>query len=62
MEYLRTIGTVLYLKYDVSDIAARVGNLLTRGVVCRNCTTLQELYDQRKPLYEQYADRTIELS
>ena len=41
MEYLRTIGTVLYLKYDVSDIAARVGNLLTRGVVCRNCTTLQ---------------------
>ncbi len=62
MEYLRTIGTVLYLKYDVSDIAARVGNLLTRGVVCRNCTTLQELYDQRKPLYEQYADRIIELS
>ena len=62
MEYLRTIGTVLYLKYDVSDIAARVGNLLTRGVVCRNCTTLQELYDQRKPLYELYADRTIELS
>lgn len=61
MEHLRSIGTIVYLCYSLEDIAARVGDLNTRGVVCRNCHTLQELFEQRRPYYEKYADVTVHL-
>jgi shikimate kinase len=61
MKHLRQIGTVVYLCYALEDIAARVGDLITRGVVCRNCRTLQDLFEQRRPYYETYADITVHL-
>ncbi len=61
MENLESLGKVVYLCYTIDDIEARVGNLITRGVVCRNCRTLKELFEQRRPYYERYADITVHL-
>lgn len=63
MQYLRSTGTVIYLRHALSDLTQRVGNMVTRGVVCHSgCTTLQELYAERCPLYEKYADITVNLT
>jgi shikimate kinase len=61
MDHLESIGKVVYLCYTLEDIETRVGNLITRGVVCRNCKTLNELFEQRKPYYERYADIIVHL-
>ena len=61
MEHLKKIGVVVYLKVSYEEIARRLGNIiLARGVVIRKGETLRELYDERVPLYEKYADYTID--
>lgn len=60
MEHLRKIGTVLYLKLDFEQLCGRLGDLADRGVVLREGQTLHDLYLERGPLYEQYADIIID--
>ena len=43
-------------------IAARPGDLKKRGVAMKNGNTLMDLYEERGPLYEKYADVTAYLS
>ena len=60
MEHLKTLGKVVYLKISEEEVARRIPSLIRRGVVMRgNVTTLHELYRQRVPLYERYADITV---
>lgn len=59
MEYLREIGTVVYLKLSYEAIADRLGDLAKRGVVLKEGQTLLDLYNERIPLYEKYATLTI---
>ncbi len=61
MEHLRSIGTVVYLKVSYEEIARRLGNIiLGRGVVIKKGESLRDLYEERVPLYEKYADHTID--
>lgn len=60
MEHLRSIGTVVYIKLSYRTISKRLGNIKQRGVVFREGQTLQSLYEERCPLYEQYAHVTID--
>lgn len=60
MEHFKRTGTVIYLKLSCAEIADRLGNLNERGVTLREGQGLTELYDERVPLYEKYADLTIE--
>ena len=60
MEHLREIGAVVYLKLPCGEIAERLGDLNARGVTLRPGQTLQELYEERVPLYEKYAHVTVE--
>lgn len=60
MQHLRRIGTVVYLKLSCPSIAERLGDLKERGVTLREGQTLQQLYDERVPLYERYADITVD--
>lgn len=62
MRHLHDIGTVIYLKLDYRTIHERVGDLGRRGVVIRSGSTLKDLYDERTPLYEKYADITVDLT
>ena len=56
MQHLKEIGTVVYLKLSYATICSRLGNIRRRGVVLRDGQTLKDLYDERVPLYERYAD------
>lgn len=60
MEHLKSIGQVVYLKVSYESLEKRLGNLLKRGVAIRSGNTLLDLYNERVPLYEKYADITID--
>lgn len=60
MEHLKRISTVVYLKLSYEDVKDRLGNLKDRGVVLKNDMTLEDLYNERVPYYEKYADITID--
>ena len=60
MQHLRSIGTVVYLKLPLNSLSKRLGNLKGRGVLLREGQTLKDLYEERTPLYEKYADIVID--
>jgi len=60
MEHFREIADVVYLKLSYRSVAKRLGDLAKRGVVFRPGQTLKELYRERCPLYEAYADYVVE--
>ncbi len=60
MAHLREIGTVIYLKLSCPTIADRLGDLHARGVTIKPGWTLQDLYNERVPLYEQWADVVVD--
>jgi len=62
MEHLKTDGIIVYLKVSLPEIEKRLVNIRTRGIVLETGQTLQAVYDQRVPLYEQYADITVDCS
>lgn len=60
MDHLGEIGVIVYLKLPCEEIAHRLGDLNERGVTLRKGQNLEMLYEERIPLYEKYADITIE--
>ncbi len=60
MEHLKKISTVVYLKLSYEAVEERLGNLTDRGVVLKDGMTLKDLYEERIPYYEQYADITVD--
>ncbi len=62
MQKLKEKGTVVYLKLPYEVIAKRLGDLKKRGVALKDGFTLKDLYDERTPLYEKYADVVVQLS
>lgn len=59
MRHLKEIGTVIYLEVSFDTIQERLADIKGRGVVLRDGQTLYDLYEERVPLYRQYADVTI---
>ena len=71
MEHLQEIGTVIYLEVAYPELEAvamvrfqielekRLEDIKGRGVVLRDGQTLYDLYLERTPLYEKYADIRI---
>lgn len=60
MEHYKQIGTVVYLSLPLEDIRDRLGDLAERGVTLKEGQDLAGLYAERLPLYERYADITVE--
>lgn len=60
MEHLKAIGTVVYLKISYETLEQRLHNIRGRGVVLKTGQTLRDLYEERTPLYEKYADLVID--
>lgn len=60
MEHLKEIGLVVYLKLSLESIADRLGDLKQRGVALKEGWGLKELYEERVPLYEKYAELVID--
>lgn len=59
MQHLKENGTVVYIKANLKTIKSRLRNIKTRGVAMGKGQTLDDLYKQRVPLYEKYADITV---
>ena len=64
MRHLSSIGRVVYLKISFEQLRDRLCDFQDRGVVLRNgiSMSLRELYDERLPLYEMYADVTVDVN
>ena len=60
MESLKRLGRVVYIRISYGEMTKRLGNYSHRGVVIRNGTTLFDLYRERAPLYEKYADVIVD--
>ncbi|MBQ9770141.1 MAG: shikimate kinase [Clostridia bacterium] len=59
MEHLSSIGTVVYLKVSLRELRRRVKNFSTRGIMMKEGQTLDDIFSERSPLYEKYADITV---
>ncbi len=62
MQKLKTLGKIVYLKLPYEVIESRLGDLKKRGVALKDGFTLKDLYEERTPLYEKYADVVAELN
>lgn len=60
MRHLGEMGEVLYLKVGVEALQSRLSDMMSRGVALREGQSLRELYDERRSLYEGYADYVID--
>ena len=60
MTKLKENGIIVYLHLPVSELQKRLSNIRTRGVAMKKGETIAELFDQRKALYEKYADITVD--
>lgn len=60
MEHLKSLGRVIYLRLSYGALEKRIHNLATRGIAFAPGQTLKDVYQQRTPLYERYADLTVE--
>ncbi|MBQ3783251.1 MAG: shikimate kinase [Lachnospiraceae bacterium] len=60
MKHLGEIGTIVYLKWSLKELATHLGDLEARGVVFRPGQDLKAIYEERCPLYEKYADLIVD--
>ena len=59
MRKLKSDGTILFLDVSFNLIKRRINNLYTRGIVKKPGQNLKDIHSERKPLYQRYADITI---
>ena len=60
MERLKETGKVVFLFVDFEELASRLFNITTRGIVYKGSADLRSVYEERLPLYEKYADLRID--
>ena len=59
MEHLKSLGRIVYICLDYKEVERRLGDLHERGVAIAPGKTLRDLFDERTPLYNQYANLVI---
>lgn len=60
MDHFKETGLIIYLRISLEELSRRLGDLKERGVALRDGMSLKDLYEERVPLYEQYADITVD--
>ena len=59
MEHLKKSGKVIYLHLSYDTMVDRIKNITTRGVVVKEGDSLEDMYDERLPMYQKWADVVI---
>ncbi len=59
MRALKSHGIAVYLEVSYEELAARLSDITTRGIVFKNAQDLRGVYEERLPLYERHADLRI---
>ena len=60
MKHMKENGIVVYLKLSLVEIINRISNIKTRGIAMKEGKTIFDIYNERIPLYESYADIVID--
>ena len=61
MQKFRDAGdTIVYIKVPCGEIVKRLSNIATRGVTLAPGQTIEDLYNERIPLYEKEASVTVD--
>ena len=60
MEHLRKNGIAVYLSVSYEELVGRLSNITTRGIVFKGKNDLCSVFEERLPLYERFADLTVE--
>ncbi len=61
MERLGRLGERIYLKISCSTMKSRVSNAGERGLACMPGMSLDDLFEERFSLYQQFSDKTLVL-
>lgn len=61
MANLKALGKVIYLRAAFDTISARLSDITTRGVAMHSGQSLESVYLERSPLYEDYADIIVDV-
>ena len=60
--HLKQLGRVVYLHVPLPELERRVRNITTRGIAMEPGQTLADVYAAREPLYQRYADLTVDVA
>lgn len=60
MQNLKSDSKVVYIRVPLDEIKRRVTNITTRGIAFHKGETLDDVYRLRVPLYEKFADITVD--
>ena len=59
MQHLRSIGKIVFIDVPQDVLRKRLGDFSKRGVLVKNGESFDDLYTERLPLYQKYADITV---
>jgi shikimate kinase len=62
MHHLRQFGQVVFLDVPLAELTIRIKDFDTRGLARKPNQSLAELYNERRALYQQYANITVNCS
>jgi shikimate kinase len=62
MRHLGSIGSRVFLDVPLEELAIRLKDMKTRGLVIDPGATLADLYHERIPLYRKHADLTVDVA
>ncbi|MBA6413997.1 shikimate kinase [Parahaliea sp. F7430] len=60
MQRLKQAGPVVYLQADLDTLSQRVAAAPMRGIASDSKQSFADIYRERTPLYERYADLTVD--
>ena len=61
MAHLKQLGLVIYLRVPMEELNRRIQNLSSRGIAMNPGECLADVMAFRAPLYEKYADLTVDV-
>lgn len=59
MEHLRQMGPIVFLDVPLPELQRRITNITSRGIAFDRGQTLTDVYHQRLPLYQKWAEVTV---
>lgn len=59
MQKLKRGGIIVYLDVSLETVKQRLQNIKTRGVAAPKKESIDDIYRERLPLYQKYADLTL---
>tara|TARA_R110002110_G_scaffold205066_7_gene417257 strand:- start:412458 stop:412940 length:483 start_codon:yes stop_codon:yes gene_type:complete len=60
MQRLAAAGPVIYLRADLATLEHRVAAAPLRGIACADSQSFADVFNERTPLYQRYADLTVD--